>query len=234
MRVYIIHGWTYTLDKWQPICKMLEQKGIEPILLKVPGLTTPSEKIWDIDGYVTWLNEQLEGVQSPIVIGHSNGGRIALAYCQKYPSRFKKLILIGAAGVPRSKRGNAKVKILAATSALGKPLSRVPIFKKILYRIVGASDYNNAPPNMKKTMQNMLAADKAIDLAKVKVPVLLIWGKFDKSKPLADGKIMNRMIGNSSLQIIDGAGHVPHFTHAEEVLRIIEEFTREDSGHAHI
>src|SRR4051812_31909284 len=96
-QVFIIHGWTYSLDKWTEICKLLKSRGIEPILLKVPGLTDPSTEVWDIDGYISWLDKRLAGTEKPVVIGHSNGGRIALAYAQRFPERLGQLILIDSA-----------------------------------------------------------------------------------------------------------------------------------------
>src|SRR5690349_17232860 len=99
-KVFIVHGWTYSLDKWTEICGLLRNMGIEPIQLRVPGLTEPSDKAWDIDGYVEWLNDKLKDEKNPVVIGHSNGGRISLAFVQKYPNKLGKLILIDSAGIP--------------------------------------------------------------------------------------------------------------------------------------
>ncbi len=66
-KIFIIHGWTYALDKWDEVCRDLRAHDVEPVLLKVPGLTTPSSKIWDIDGYVEWLNGELKGEAHPTV-----------------------------------------------------------------------------------------------------------------------------------------------------------------------
>ncbi len=221
-RIYIVHGWTYSLDKWQQVCELLIRQGIEPVQLKVPGLSEKSDEIWDIDGYVEWLHSQLVNEQTPVVLGHSNGGRIALAYCQKYPDHFQKLILVDAAGIPHDNwRPRAKIKILRILSKVGKPLARVPLIKKVFYKLIGAKDYNTAPPNMKLTMQNMLNTDNDLDLSKVTMPTTLIWGREDKSTPIADGQKMQELIANSSLHIIDGAGHSPHTSHPEKVTEII-------------
>src|SRR5205085_6528900 len=90
-KVFIIHGWTYSLEKWTELCELLREQGIEPIQLKVPGLAEPSDKVWNIDGYITWLGDQLKGEVKPTIIGHSNGGRIALSYIQKYPGKIGRL-----------------------------------------------------------------------------------------------------------------------------------------------
>ena len=33
MKIFIIHGWTYTTNKWQPLVADLQSKGFEPVLL---------------------------------------------------------------------------------------------------------------------------------------------------------------------------------------------------------
>src|ERR1043166_499473 len=99
MKIFIIHGWTYNLDRWTEFCQKLGDTGIELVQMHVPGLTEPSDAVWSIDDYVNWLHQKLAKEPKPIVLGHSNGGRIALAYCQKYPDHFKQLFLIDSAGM---------------------------------------------------------------------------------------------------------------------------------------
>ncbi|HSX53616.1 MAG TPA: alpha/beta hydrolase [Patescibacteria group bacterium] len=221
-QVFIIHGWTYNLDKWTGLQDELKKRGIEPVLLKVPGLTEPSDKVWDIDGYIGWLDGKIKDTPNPVVIGHSNGGRIALSYVQKYPGKLDQLILIDSAGVAHNETKAAiKLKTLKYLSKVGKGLSHVPPIKKAFYKIIGAQDYNNAPPNMKETMRNMLAADQKIDFSLVKLPVTIIWGREDSITPLDDGKKIHAGIAGSSLNIVDDARHAPFFNHPDRVAEII-------------
>jgi pimeloyl-ACP methyl ester carboxylesterase len=221
-KLFIIHGWTYDLDKWTGVCQVLKEQGFEPVQLKVPGLTTPSDTVWDIDGYVDWLDTELRQEADPIVIGHSNGGRIALSYVQRHPGRLKQLILIDSAGVPHAQvKSRAKLKLLRTMAAIAKPFIRTPALKRFFYKVIRAQDYFNAPPNMKLTMQNMLAADATIDLSAIKVPVTIIWGRDDAITPLADGQRLAAGIKGSKLQIIDEARHSPFANHPDEVAAII-------------
>jgi pimeloyl-ACP methyl ester carboxylesterase len=222
-KVYIVHGWSYLLDKWTAIGAELRRRGIEPVLLKVPGLTEPSQKVWDIDGYVAWLDGQLQSVDHPIVIGHSNGGRIALHFVEKYPGRLAWLILIDSSGIPRG-RGvtSLKLAVLRSLSRLGKPLRYIPGFRKLLYRLLRAADYREAAPNMQQTMRHMHAADSQIDYHKLAVPVTLIWGRDDTITPLRNGRQLQEQLAGSQLHIIDNARHAPQATHTAEVADIIQ------------
>ncbi len=227
-KVYIIHGWTYNLDKWANFSAALKARGIDPILLKVPGLTEPSDKVWDINGYEDWLNDQIKTETKPIVIGHSNGGRIALSYVQKYPGRISQLILIDSAGIAHNEaRSIIKLKILKFLSKVGKVLSLLPPVKKLFYRVIGAQDYYNAPPNMRLTMQNMLRADQQLDLSQIKLPVTIIWGQDDTVTPLSDGQKMQALINGSSLQIIRGGRHAPFNSQPDEVAEIVAEVLKD-------
>ncbi|MDB5163474.1 MAG: hypothetical protein JWS12_91 [Candidatus Saccharibacteria bacterium] len=222
-KLFIIHGWTYNLEKWTVITDLLTKEGFRPVQLKVPGLASRSKKVWDIDSYMAWLDQQLEGEEHPIVIGHSNGGRIALAYAQKYPERLAQLILIDSAGIPNDHYLTAKLKLktLRGVSKLGQPVKRVPGVRRVFYKIIGARDYEQAPPNMKKTMANMLAADKTIHLRSIKTPVTLVWGRNDSTTPLRDGRLMRRKIRGAKLFVVEGARHAPMATHPQKVAQII-------------
>lgn len=222
MKVFVIHGWTYNLDKWQPLLSELEQYGVEPVMLKVPGLTAESSKVWTIQGYIAWLDDQIKSESEPIVIGHSNGGRIALAYINKYPNRIRQLILIDSAGIADKRLyKKIKLKVLYVLSKVLKPLSKIKPLQKIVYRVIGARDYQEAPDNMKLTMRNMLDADKRLDLSAVNVPTTIIWGRDDKMTPLHDGQAMNQLIKGSKLHVINGARHAPMSTHPKQVAAII-------------
>jgi pimeloyl-ACP methyl ester carboxylesterase len=226
-QLVIIHGWTYNLDKWTETLSVLKSQGYDPIMLKVPGLTEPSEKVWDIDGYVEWLSEKIKNYEKPIIIGHSNGGRIAMSFIQKYPDKLDKLILIDSAGILNNYTiPKLKLKALKVISKIGKIFSYIPIVKKVFYKLIGAQDYLNAAPNMKVTMQNMLLADKLIDPAKILVPTIIIWGRGDKITPLRDGKKLNSLINESKLYVIDDARHSPFYTNTQEVVKIITDFIK--------
>lgn len=224
MKLFIIHGWSYNLDKWRAIQPFLKAAGFEPVMLKVPGLTEPSEKVWDIEGYVEWLKNELKDEKQPAVIGHSNGGRISLAFAQKYPGRLKHLILIDSAGLkhPQLLR-KLKLKILQIVAKILKPLKVIPGFGKLVYKLIGARDYFDAADNMRLTMRNMLAADNQINLHTIQAPTTIIWGDQDKITPLKDGRSMHRQLTESQLHIIAGARHAPQASHPEHVANLIAE-----------
>lgn len=230
IKLFVVHGWTYDLGKWTEQCAALHERGIEAVLLKVPGLTAPSDQVWTIDGYVQWLHEQLANEKSPIVLGHSNGGRIALKYLAKYPSGFRRLILLDSAGVPvQSAVKKLKLKFVLVVSKVASPLKAIKPLKKVVYKLLKAQDYDNAPEHMKRTMSNMLAADKTIDFASIAVPVDIIWGSNDTVTPLWMGRYIQSHIAGATLQIVDGARHAPQATHVEQVADMLAKIVKAEN-----
>ncbi len=222
MKVFIVHGWTYTTEKWNECVRLLKERGVEAVLLNVPGLTAESNKSWTIDEYVEWLHDSLAGEQSPIVVGHSNGGRIVLACALKYPNFFSRLILIGSAGIVHKEiplRIKRAVAMVAAKIA--KPIVRSEKLRTRLYRLIGGGDYGNANPLMRQTMAELVKIDLAPRLSEIAVPTTLIWGQRDTLTPIAEGELMHKLIKNSQLYVFSDAGHSPHATHAQEVVEMI-------------
>jgi len=174
---------------------------------------------------------QIEEKIKPILIGHSFGGRIAIKYAAKYPEKIDKLILTGAAGIKH--KLTIKQKALFIVAKIGKMIFSLPVinnFQKSVYKIFSKmvqsrkKDYYNASPQMKEIMKNVLAEDLTDHLGKIKKPTLLIWGREDKTTPLADGRIMNEKIENSELVVVNGANHSLPYQKAEEFGKIVGEF----------
>ena len=222
-RVIILHGWTYSLEKWQAFLDLLKKKGIEPVMLKVPGLTSENDRVWEIKDYVNWLKEIVNKEKDKVVlIGHSNGGRISMNFALKYPEKVSKLILIDSAGIYHNELPLALKRVIFKILAkVGKKLTSFNILKSILYKLAGENDYKNASANMKQTMLNLLNSDKSLKPEAIQNPTLIFWGKEDKITPVSDGKTLNRLIKNSKLEIIENAKHSPQFTHPNQVAETI-------------
>lgn len=224
-KVIILHGWTKNLYKWNDFLKNLDKKSIEYEFPKIPGLTGSLDDIWNLDDYIKWLKKITDKQKDKVIlIGHSNGGRIALAFTNLFPEKVEKLILIDSAGIYHNELPLKIKRILFKTIAkIGKKVTSSKLLQTLLYRIARESDYKNANPNMKQTMLNLLNSDKSLNPENIKTPTLIIWGAQDKITPVSDGRLMNRLIKNSKFFLIENARHSPQFTNPEKVAEIIYE-----------
>lgn len=214
--LYIIHGWTYTVEPWAKTIEILKDNGINVIMLNVPGLTSPSKKIWTIEEYAAWADKNIPN--GAIALGHSNGGRILLNLCSEKPEKLSKLILLDSAGVYEPSR---KRDILKKVSKLGQPLKKIPLVSKVFHKLTGSMDYERAPENMKKTLTNMLESDKNLVLAKVTTPTAIIWGEDDNVTPPRQAHILKRKLVDSTIAIYPKWNHAPYISDPEGLAKAI-------------
>ncbi len=212
MKLYILHGWTYNPEPWLEVIKDLKKQGIESELLRVPGLGEKSDEVFTIDDYVKWAKKKLP--KGSIALGHSNGGRILLNLLSAEPDYLNGIILLDAAGVyEESKKRNASRKL----SKIFSPLKKSKLARKVVHKVLGASDYENAPENMKQTLDNMIQSDKNLDIARVTTPTQIIWGSDDNITPLRQGKKMHELIKGSELTVKDGWRHSHYLVSTSEL-----------------
>lgn len=214
--LYIIHGWTYTVEPWKNTLALLRDNGISVKMLHVPGLTEKSDKIYTIDDYVRWADENIP--DGSIALGHSNGGRILLNLCADNPSKLKYLILLDAAGIYEP---SARKKFVEKVSKIGKPLKKVPIIDKAFHKITGSTDYSRAPENMKQTLTNMLESDKKLDFSKIATKTFILWGKKDTTTPPRQATAMYEKLPNAELKFYANWTHAPYISSPEELARAL-------------
>lgn len=216
MTLYIIHGWTYTVAPWQTTIAELKNYGINIKMLNVPGLTASSKKVWTVAEYAKWADQNIP--DGAIALGHSNGGRILLNLLSAKPEKLKKVILLDAAGVyEESKKRDLNRKI----SKVFAPLKKVEPLRKVYHKLLGASDYDKAPDNMKKTLTNMLDSDKDLDLKKVTTPAAILWGKQDNVTPPRQAEKMHAELPNSTLTFYENWTHAPYIVDPKGLARAI-------------
>ncbi|MBR3204138.1 alpha/beta hydrolase [Candidatus Saccharibacteria bacterium] len=215
--LYIIHGWAYSVEPWKKTLEILKQNKINVKMLHVPGLTEKSDKIWTIEEYRDWADKNIP--DDSIALGHSNGGRILLNLCAKNPEKLSHLILLDSAGVYEKSR---KRDILKTVSKIGSPLKKVPLFSKVFHKLIGASDYEHAPENMKKTLSNMLESDKNLDLEKVTTETTILWGENDTITPPRQARILKEKLKNSTLEFFKNWTHAPYISDPEGLAKAIE------------
>lgn len=214
--LYIIHGWTYTIKPWQKTLELLRESGISVKMLCVPGLTEESEKVFTIDDYVKWADQNIP--DGAIALGHSNGGRILLNLCAKKPEKLKYLILLDAAGVYEP---STRKKIVEKLAKIGKPLKKLPLIDKVFHKLTGSTDYSKAPANMKQTLTNMLESDKTLDFAKVETKTFILWGKKDTTTPPRQATTMYEKLPNAELKFYANWTHAPYISNPNELARVL-------------
>jgi pimeloyl-ACP methyl ester carboxylesterase len=205
--IIILHGWGSDLKKWQPLKDLLQKQGFKVFLPKLPN-----QKPMNTADYADWLNQHTKKINQFYLIGHSFGGQIAINFTAQYPQKVSQLILINSAGI--RKKISPKRIIFRPIAKLGKLIFSLPLIKsltqpakKLLYKATRESDYLKASPIMKQTLTTIVKEDQQANLKKIKTPTLILWAAKDKFTPLSQGKLIAKLIANSTLEIY------PHATH---------------------
>ena len=229
----ILHGWGSSIDSWTNVAFSLEKSGVKVFVPDLPGFgeTPEPERAWAVDDYISFVKSfsQYIGAETFYLAGHSFGGQIAIGYGAKYPHDTPGLILMAAARIRKRKKMKVKVFLIFATigkSIFSTPFLRVfiPIVQKIWRKLTGETDYYQASPLMKKTMQLVVDEEVMVRLEAIKTPTLILWGGKDYITPLADAQIIRKKIPNSILYVFEDVGHDLNFKKSCEVAQKIFEF----------
>ncbi|MBR0479794.1 alpha/beta hydrolase [Candidatus Saccharibacteria bacterium] len=214
--LYIIHGWTYTVEPWRRTLEILKENGIQVRMLRVPGLTEESKKVFTIEDYIKWADTEIP--DGAVALGHSNGGRILMNLCAKKPEKLKNLILLDSAGVYEP---SVKKKIVQKLAKIGAPLKKNPLVAKVFHRATGSTDYGRAPENMKKTLTNMIESDKNLDFAKITTRTFILWGKKDTTTPPRQAEKIAAGLPNAELKFYANWTHAPYISNPDELARAL-------------
>lgn len=224
----MLHGWSLDPSKehkWQRFRDDLATQGVSSIFLKIPGLSAPLDKVWNLNDYAEWLEQKLADQKKVVLLGHSFGGQVAVRYAAQHPDKVEALILLDSSGIrdhalwPTFKRG-----AFLLLAKLGKIFFQHEFFRNMLYKLARERDYQQAPPLLRRTMSQILDDEVVKDLSKITAPTLLVWGKNDQVTPLKLARIFAQHIPHSQLQVVNDARHSPQYTHSAEVAQIVHQF----------
>lgn len=224
----LLHGWGGRLESWRPVVDNLYQ-SFRVCLLDFPGFgrSDPPPQPWGVGEYAQFLRNFMDylEIERAIVVGHSFGARVAIRLAVCYPERVNKLILANAAGI-RSR--GIRFFCRRALVAAGKFLARVlgPLgqqMKERIYSHVASPDYVSAGA-LRQTFVRVVNEDLSPLLRQIKAETLLVWGDRDQATPLAQGRTMRRLIPNSKLVVMNGAGHFSYLDNPEYFCAMLRDF----------
>jgi pimeloyl-ACP methyl ester carboxylesterase len=227
--VLVLHGWGAKIEAVDPIIRALTpQMTVTAVDLPGFGETGLPPAPWGVADYADWTRALIDelGLERPSIVGHSNGGRIAIHLASHHPERVDKLILVDSAGI-RPKRGLRYYRRVAlaktakhAARFLGKPGRAL---QRRVFARTASSDYANAGL-LRPTFVKLVNEDLTPLLGQIRASTLLIWGDQDDSTPLSDGQTMERLIPDAGLVVLKGAGHFSYLDQPQRFGRVVAHF----------
>ena len=149
------------------------------------------------------------------LVGHSFGGRIATIVSVLCKDETNALVLVDSAGTKprRSLSYYAKVGIYKLKKKLKMNVSKY-----------GSCDYLALEPEMRKVFNSIVNTHLDEFLPYIKCDTLIVFGRDDQTTPIYMAKKLHRKIKNSTLVILEDAGHFSFVDRKLEFSAILKEF----------
>jgi pimeloyl-ACP methyl ester carboxylesterase len=250
--VVLLHGLPGTLHDFDRVARLLPRR--RTLALDRPGFGHSDGGYHRLDRQLELLHALLaaRGIERPILVGHSYGGTLALAYVDRYPREVRGLVLVDAAagGEPRSSTfERAQSRLVQALSwPVVQPLADVTFSQALRTASAKLGDAEafdpdevNAGHQRMLLASNMrhedldayageqLAADEEIErldlrLGSIDVPAVVIQGREDKLVEPVHGRRIAAALPRARLAMVPG-GHMALYTRPGVVATAVRSLT---------
>ena len=181
------------------------------------------------------------GSEDAIVLGNGYGGFVALQMAIRHPQIATRLILADS-GAAFSEAGREAFRNMAAAS---KAKGLAAITDTAMRRLFAPEFQQANPALMRDRREGFLKTDPEVfraacaqlaeldlrpELAKVKVPVLVVVGEHDEATPPPMSHELAALLPDARLKIIPGCAHVPQLQVPKLFLETVAEFLRAASS----
>jgi pimeloyl-ACP methyl ester carboxylesterase len=248
--VLLIHGLPGTAEDFEDVTPLIA--GHRTIAIDRPGFGFSTGGYFSFDRQLQAVHEVIEKLNlgRPILVGHSYGGSISLAYAERHPGEVRGLVLVDAAAGNCSRHDNAftraqarfiqlielpviqqvadvtfsqLVRTASAEPAESEAFSPAPVNQKHRHRVLAI---NLKHGNMEAYAGEVLHASKEIDgvnrgLVGIHVPTVVIQGDHDKLVKPQCGRSIAATVPGARLQMVPG-GHMAPYTHPAAVAATVQ------------
>ena len=232
--IVLIHGSNASLQTWEPWVRRLGS-AYRIISLDLPGHGMTGRNpagIYDYPVFVDVVDKVMGklGITRAVIGGNSMGGGVSWMFALAHPEKTDAVILVDAAGAPQWQAREVPIGFKIARMPVLRNLAQVitprSMLESSLQTSVSKSEIINDamidrywellryPGNREATLKrfelvhNNHPATPA-ELAKIKVPVLILWGEEDNLIPVASARWFANVLPGSQLIVYPGVGHIP-------------------------
>ncbi len=230
----LLHGLGSVAAGWGPVMRALRQgcRMIVPELSALGGTRCPGEGLGIIPAVeiLTELLRKKFGGRPVTVAGLSLGGWIAVRLALAHPEQVSRLVLIDAGGYREQDwetiQSLVTVQDLAGVDRLYPALfARVPWLMRVS-RTGFLKAYTS--PSVKNVLAGLTEDDTFddADLARLRMPVELIWGDRDGLFTVETARTMAAALPDARLQVLSGRGHALHLECPGDLVAALQRLRR--------
>jgi pimeloyl-ACP methyl ester carboxylesterase len=190
VQVVFLHGWQRSGKDFEACATEIAASGVASVTFDLPGFG--ASPLPPIPGgarlYAELVVPALEKLgDGPLVlVGHSFGGRIATVLAAYHPNLVRGLVLTGVPLVRRTTTVKSPWRYRLVRSLFAKGMVREKRMERARQRY-GSADYRNAEGLLRSILVATVNESYEKELARVKAPVLLVWGDEDIDVPVDIG-----------------------------------------------
>ncbi len=219
--VLLLHGWGSSAAHMAPIAQALSSDyRVMNIDLPGHGHSPTPIKVIGIPEHAALIKEIIDThIGEPVtIVGHSNGGRIALymASHQVYKPLIRHLVLVSPSGVtPERSIGYYARRTIA--NLLKAPFRLAPeplrayaldwLRHSLAWRALGSPDYRALEGVMRNVFVRMVTCHLDEHVQAIEVPVLLFRGDRDTAISQRQMEYLVDAIPDAGLVVLENAGH---------------------------
>ncbi len=239
--IVLLHGFLENMGMWNYFARKLST-SYRVITIDLPGFGKSEclGRVHLMEQMATAVNKVLNelSVKHCLMIGHSMGGYVTLAFVAKYPGKLKGFGLMHSHAMADTAEAkvnrNRAIEVVSSDRGafifnffpeLFAP-DNVPLYKKEIKEL-HADALNTSPKAIIAALEGMkYRTDKLEVLVKSKVPVLFILGKQDSRIPFDNTMNQATLPSTSEILVLDKVGHMGHIEARKKTLKAIEGFAK--------
>jgi pimeloyl-ACP methyl ester carboxylesterase len=212
VQVIWLHGWARRGQDFSAAATNLAHRGVASVALDLPGFGASAAPV--IAGgarhYAELVMPALKEIgDGPFVfVGHSFGGTVACVVAANHPEMVRSLVLTGAPllRTPSSRTSPLAYRALRWLHAHGMVSSTRIERARQKY---GSRDYRNASGVMRDVLVASVNESYEEEVARLNVPVTLLWGDEDREVPLEVATRASALLSAThTLHSLSGIGHL--------------------------
>jgi len=240
--VIFIHGFPFDKSSWQPQMEFLK-KTHRVIAYDIRGFgkSTAGKEKQSISLFADDLVKFMDALEinKAIVCGLSMGGYILLNAVNRYPEKFKAIVLSDTQCIADTPEVNEKrsqtishimasglkdfaegfIKNIFCQETLDTKKEIVEKIKNIIL--------STSPVTVTGTLSALAQRwEMCSSLQEISVPTLILCGKEDKVTPVAQSEFLLQNITHATLHSIDSAGHMSNLEQPDEFNQYLDGFIK--------
>ena len=238
--VVLLHGYLESLLVWEDFVPYL-YKEVRVVTLDLPGhgISVVTGAVHTMDFLADTVADALKalGIGRCTLVGHSMGGYVALAFCERHPEMLDGVVLLSSTPNPdtpeKAENRRREIELVRADkkeliAELFAPKGFAPENRKRLRAVIeqlseliSMSDSDGVVAVLNGLIQR---ADQNEMLRNLNVPQLFIFGREDEFIPVAAAEAIVAAQPQAEIAWLDHSGHMGFVEEPEQALAILTGF----------